>query len=604
MTEPVALMEVAKLLKKPLDDLYETGKSSMKTRLKRWQAANNINSLYKKISNIQKVKTIWQVEKEVNIKTFYYPSKIIVDNKRIEINKAEKVPLDTNVVIQGTVGQGKSIFLRYLCSQELRIGNKIPVFIELRKIDDQTSLKDLVYTTLNSWGFDVDDLLFDFFAKSGKFLFLFDGFDEIGSVYIQKTISQLENWSDKYENLRIIVTSRPDSGIERSAFFRVFHLAPLTKEDQEGIIGKLASNEEQKTSIIIAIKNSSNDIKGLLTTPLMITLLIIAYKTSQKIPEELSEFYDELFQTLLVRHDKTKPGFTRERKCEVNERRLQEIFEAFCFFSSKYGYTNFSHREIFKVSSDAVQTTDAQCDPALFIHDIVKLSCLIVEEGLDYHFVHKSVREFYCANFIKNRNAEFAKKFYELMLKGNWHQWNQELVFLSQIDKYKFFIFFLKPHIEEIMEKYRIEKEKEKEKIEKAALLEIFDNSDFKVVLRDKTLAPYVIKFSGNNTGNFPGTYDPYELATKLIFRFSENLQRDFTTIIDSQKEEILRVSETSTEFEECIEMEGLKFIQICKLEDDLFQNCLEGVITLKRVYLDINSYIEKEEKKIKILDL
>lgn len=599
MSESIVLMGVAKSLKRPLDDLYDMSKSSVKDRLKKWKASSNVNNLYKKISTIQKVKTIWQVEKEVNLKTFYYPSKIIVGDKRIEVNKADKIPLDTNVVIQGTVGQGKSIFLRYICSQEIRQGNKIPVFIELRKIDDKTRLKDLVYSTLKMWGFDIDDALFDFFAKSGKFLFLLDGFDEIGSAYVQQVIYQLEEWSDRYEGLRVVVTSRPDSGIERSAHFRVFHLAPLSEEDQKGIIGKLVSTEEQRLSIIDAIQSSSNDIRGLLTTPLMMTLLIVAYKSSQKIPEQFSEFYEDLFQTLLVRHDKTKPGFSREKKCKVNERKLQEIFEVFCFFSSKYNYSNFSHEEIFKTSSEAVDAADAQCDPSFFIHDIVKLCCLVVEEGLEYHFVHKSVREFYSANFIKSRNDDFANKFYGFMLENDKRQqWFQELVFLSQIDKYRFSVYFLKPHIEFIAKKFNIDLGGDEDKKE-ISLADTFSDVDFEVGFRKEELYPGLVKYGYDYVRYFPGTYHPYDYATSVIFGV-----RGYTKYTPEQIDELFKYSVADEEFEGVLKIKALKYIEIFDLEDELISKCKNGAAELTKGYQELRNYIRKEQEKVSILDL
>jgi len=134
MPEALSIIAVATALKKALDDLYDLGKLEFEGQLKKWKTSKNINSLYKKISSIQKVNTIWQIDKKVNLKNFYYPSKLIVNNRTIPISNINKIPYESNIVIQGTVGQGKSIFLRYLCSQELRIGSKIPLFFELRKI--------------------------------------------------------------------------------------------------------------------------------------------------------------------------------------------------------------------------------------------------------------------------------------------------------------------------------------------------------------------------------------------------------------------------------------------------------------------------------------
>jgi hypothetical protein len=80
------------LLKRPLEDLYETAKENSKQKLAIWKSEANVKSLYKKIASIQNVKTIWQVEKEVNLKEFYYPSNIIVNDKRINISRLDGIP--------------------------------------------------------------------------------------------------------------------------------------------------------------------------------------------------------------------------------------------------------------------------------------------------------------------------------------------------------------------------------------------------------------------------------------------------------------------------------------------------------------------------------
>jgi hypothetical protein len=447
----VTEVEIIKALKKPLEDIYDLGKSKFSKKLAKWNADKNIKILYKKIASIQNVKTIWQIDKEVNLKYFYYPSKLIIDGARQTISNINKLPCETNVVIRGTVGQGKSIFLRYLCSQELRLGTSIPVFFELRKIQKDKSLKQLISIVLDSWGFEINDDLFDFYANSGKFIFILDGFDEIDPSLVLNVINELELFSEKYSSLKIIISSRPDSGIEKSAYFRVYDLAPLGVDDHQGILQKLIKNDEQEEIILKALRQSRTQIRELLTTPLMMTLLVLVYKAEQKIPEQFSDFYENLFQTMLLRHDKSKPGFVRAKNCQINERKLQELFEAFCFLASKESLTTINSDHIYTLAKNAIENTKIDCDTSNFIKDISKIACMIIEEGLEFHFIHKSVREYHAANFIKRRPDEFSIKFYEAMLEGKHYEWKQELDFLSQVDEYRFIKYFLIPHLEFIL---------------------------------------------------------------------------------------------------------------------------------------------------------
>ena len=149
------LLTGAKLLSKPLDDLYTLAKEKARPRVVRWHQAKHLNTLYKKIDSVQKVKTIWQIDREVKLMAFFYPSRVIVDGNAKTVTRVDELPASGNSIIQGIVGQGKSIFLRYLCIRTLKEGKKIPVFFELRRVEKGQTLRDHVYAVLESLGFEV-----------------------------------------------------------------------------------------------------------------------------------------------------------------------------------------------------------------------------------------------------------------------------------------------------------------------------------------------------------------------------------------------------------------------------------------------------------------
>lgn len=108
-----------KAIEHVVTDLYNLAKSEGGFQLKKWTATSHIDSVYTKARAIRLVKTILQPEKAVDLSSFYYPSKIRVEKNRVTINRFSDFGYDGNILIEGTVGQGKSIFLRYLASVEL-----------------------------------------------------------------------------------------------------------------------------------------------------------------------------------------------------------------------------------------------------------------------------------------------------------------------------------------------------------------------------------------------------------------------------------------------------------------------------------------------------
>ncbi|MAX87977.1 MULTISPECIES: NACHT domain-containing protein [Thalassolituus] len=439
------LLGVARVLKAPIDDLYSSSKGGVKKRLRRWRADRNINELYKKIYSFRKVKTIWQVDRPVDLNSFYYPSGLVISGEKYPVSKIDELPDYTGVVIQGTVGQGKSIFLRYLCSQELKRGTRIPVFIELRKIGKYGSIKELIFSSLSDLGFSVDDDVFDYFCSSGRMVFLLDGFDEVPADSAMAVISYIESIMSRYPAVKFVITSRPSCSIQRSSFFSVYDLSSLEPSDHPRILKKLIDDSEQRSSLIKALKDSHTDIQELLTTPLMMTLMVLLYRSFQEIPNDFTDFYSKLFSTLLIKHDGAKPGFIRERRCSSGERELQQAFERFCFECSKENKVSMSSNDAGDISD--VATEDFDFSPSDFLYDISKVACVLIEDGFDYQFIHKSVREYYSASFVSRQNEGFSIKFYEKMLTTSGG-WEQELSFLAILDKYRFNKYFFKKLIE------------------------------------------------------------------------------------------------------------------------------------------------------------
>ena len=112
-----------------IKDIYDGTKGATRKALDRWAAAGFPKKLARQLTAIDSVRTIWSPEKNISLRTFYYPSKLRAQDKSTEIGSTADLG-EGNVVIQGIVGQGKSILLRYLSLQEvLRPDNpKHPLF--------------------------------------------------------------------------------------------------------------------------------------------------------------------------------------------------------------------------------------------------------------------------------------------------------------------------------------------------------------------------------------------------------------------------------------------------------------------------------------------
>lgn len=438
-------------LSAPLKDLYEFGKHGVKDGLSKWNNSRNIKTLASKVAAYEQIKTIWQREKKVKLSSFYYPSKLTFQTGLTkQITSLRDLPTTGGVVIQGTVGQGKSVFLRYLCIKELssQSSGRIPVFVELRKLESEFTLEQALFSTLEALGFDVTAELFEYYAESGKLVALLDGFDEIDEGLVGSVITKLESWSQRYPNLQFIVTCRPGGEVQKSSCFTILSLAPLTPDDHRPFLTKIGVKGKTLDDLLTAIERSPVEIKEFLTTPLLLTLLVLVYQAEGAIPNELPDFFKLLFTTVFTRHDRTKPAFNRNHKSNLNERRLERLFEAFCYSILRRRNSVILKADQFEEAFlDALKFTGEQCELEGFKHDIVKVACLLQEDGLYTTFVHKSLLDYFPAAFIRSCTDEQSERIYGAILM-HWKAWRQVLNFLSHIDQYRFARYFAIPEIE------------------------------------------------------------------------------------------------------------------------------------------------------------
>lgn len=406
-----------------------------------------IKIIQQKVMKLGSVKTLLNTERAVPMKSFYCPPHVKLGKKRIKINDLSDFGGTGRVLIEGLAGQGKSMLVRHLCITEALRGGCVPVFVELRKISKSNSLKNEAFKSIRSLELAISDKVFDDLACSGRLLLAFDGLDEVSEDMNSNIVYDIEHLAEKYPLLKIIVSSRPDSALYASQHFELFSMDDLKGDEYTFILEKLIKDSEAVSELVEQI-NASKAIKACLCTPLMVGLMVIRYRNYRDIPSQFSEFYGELFNLLLNRHDGMKLGFTRERKSSLNDLEMRRIFECLSYYLKKYKKASYSYEEITEAAEDAIKTTGKKDQAHLFLNDILKITCLIIKDGVEHRFLHKTIQEYHVASYIQRQPQEFAENFYSEVLEASvedvdrFRSWMQELRFLDEIDKHRFNKFY------------------------------------------------------------------------------------------------------------------------------------------------------------------
>lgn len=193
-----------------------------------------------------KIKTILNRHEPVDLLSIYVNTKFKCgSNDFDDYDLIDALPHTHHIVISGTGGGGKTVFMKYLwlClfSGLPGMGAKIPIFVELRRLNELSS-DDLIVFVYRSIIEMKSKMSFEYFEKAvneGIFTFIFDGFDEIHVGKKESIEQQLLKLARNNQNAHIIVSGRPDSRFDSWQSFTTYSVQPLTKEQSIALIGRI-----------------------------------------------------------------------------------------------------------------------------------------------------------------------------------------------------------------------------------------------------------------------------------------------------------------------------------------------------------------------------
>jgi len=429
-----------------VDDLLQSAKGKIQEKISEAFAIAKLESFKRSVDRIGQVKTILNPDSIVNLNSIFFDEAVLFDGKKIESFSQFGTK---QVLIEAGPGQGKSLYLRKLCIKERAGSSFIPIFIEFRNLNYKKKLKDELMEVIEYLGVKLDNSLFDFLAKSEKIILFLDGFDEVPNNERARIARELETMVRTYPDLRIVVSSRPDSGMGSSFYFSKRKISPMLLDTQKRFVNHLYKSDKQSESINTILSNSKF-ISEVTTTPLLLTLFTITYNARQFKPDSLSEFYSLIFPTMLYRHDRMKIGFERERKADLTDYQMQRLFNSLSFLSLNNNNTRFPSylfREYLH-NSAKLEGLPENLEDRL-IDDITSITALIVRDGYDeFSFTHKSIQEYFASVFISMLSENRKIGFYNLVINNfdEFRKWQNTLAFLETIDKRNYTKYFLLPY--------------------------------------------------------------------------------------------------------------------------------------------------------------
>lgn len=426
-----------------------------------------IDNFYDKYS---KTKTFIYRDEKVNFYDIFFPVCLKNNSEKIEvIDDLKKLFKNRNfITIIGSAGSGKSMLMKHIFLSTVKQSFKIPIVVELRNLTDfEGNIKEYISSILMRNQLANSQKILDRVLKEGNFIFLFDGYDEIYSSSKKKITNDLEEFVDTYSKNIFVITSRPGSNAESLQRFDNFYVQPLNMQQIEEFIHLQFKDHENINSVnrIISIiqKHENRDYRNYLTNPLLLSMFIFTFNSYPEIPKYKSKFYWNVFDTLCTKHDSfTKKGFwLHERKSNLLNDDLENILKWFSYVTLFKGKYNFEIDYLKKVLQEILLKLNLDTNIDNLIYDLTVSIAIIIQDGTDYTFPHKSLQEYFTASLIKGLTDDQKKKIYHEkfnQLEDNSTGGKINLYKLCyEMDKIYFLKLFLIPKIETILKRVKTE---------------------------------------------------------------------------------------------------------------------------------------------------
>ena len=447
--------------------------SDIQTREMVQSIEDYVKNLYEKL---RLTKNIIFRNMPIDFRKAYVPLTLKIDNYRIKLDNPQNFFQDyPKATIVGTAGSGKSTLLRHLFLNCFENDYKIPIYLELRKINSiETNLEKAISNEISEKYSSVICQLF----SSGSFVFIFDGFDEIDFSFSNKIIRELEAFVTKNQKNDFIISTRPGTGVEYLSHFYNFEIEPLNRNDIMLFVEKLAIPKEIRIQIYKAI-DKKTVISQSLQNPLFLSLYVLSAYTTGEIPDRKTIFFRSVLDSLFSKHDSiSKLGYLRNKMTGLSSGDLQDISSIIAFlsfFGSKYQYTK---DELFKEFDKIKSSKGYDFDNERLLYDLVLTINILVVDGNYYQFQHIFLVEYLAALFISKLNISSKESFYNKIATS-------ESIYLSlsfmdiigELDLLSFNKFYLIPKLAQILKNDNNEYLKNQEELYERILFTYVRNS-------------------------------------------------------------------------------------------------------------------------------
>jgi predicted NACHT family NTPase len=402
-----------------------------------------LNDIYTNVNILEQItgrrrKEIAELLQEFNSNNFeYFGLRRSPEELLPGLDAVKKHP---KLIVLGKQGAGKTTFLKYLaiqCIEGKFQAERVPIFVTLKDFAQALrKLRLLEYISQQFVDCEVvrEDTtsLSEELLRHGRGLVLLDGLDEVREEDKNRVFKEIRDFSDRFRDNHFVMTCRIAAVEYTFEKFTELELADFNDEQVSNFAKNWFKNKTVKSETFVKHLEGNKWIKQLTTSPLLLTLLCLAFEESGYFPENRSDLCKEGVDLLLKKWD-AKRGIHRnpvykklspQRKEDLLSKIALITFERDKYFFKQKAVEQYIIDYIRNLPDANTDLEELQLDSEKILNSIEAQHGLLVEQAKGiYSFSHLLFHKYFAAReivFGKQSSQEVFQKLVSHVIDKRW----------------------------------------------------------------------------------------------------------------------------------------------------------------------------------------
>ncbi|MBN1454505.1 MAG: NACHT domain-containing protein [Anaerolineales bacterium] len=337
--------------------------------------------------------------------------------------------------ILGKPGAGKTTFLKYLVHQTLEAQlDKIPVFITLRDwANSNLELLPFIAKQFDICRFPDAQPFIEYILENGRAVIFFDGLDEVPEQNKQRSqiTSSMHEFCRKYQESQVVITCRIAATDYSFTEFTYIEMADFSESQVKTYARKWFGKDTEKAErfLVELNKEENKGVRDLGRSPLLLSMICLAYDETLTIPKRRVELYEEALDALLKKWDSSRNIQRDEIYKNLSLGRKRQMFARLAAEAFEKGEIFFPKKQLasqIEAYLNNLPPTDIEddIDGEVILQAISAQHGIFVERAKDiFSFAHLTFQEYYTAKYITDKLSQGTlHSLKKNLIDDRWHE--------------------------------------------------------------------------------------------------------------------------------------------------------------------------------------